>query len=389
MHARDALLAFRTEGETLRLRDVVQRTGFGKGLTFRLLRTLHYCGFLEKVDATGYRLAAVPGQPKRYRIGYAGPGHDSSFTREVTASLRRAAEQEGVELLVLDNRCQPKVALRNAEYLIRDKVDLAIEFQTDEDVAAAIAARYCEASLPFIAIDMPHPGGTYFGANNYQAGLLAGRFLGQWARAHWSGQVDELLLLGLGRAGSLVQSRMNGVLTGFKEAFPTGETCPVTTLDGDGQFGPSLERVRKHLRRSAAGSVLVAAANDGSALGAARAFEEAGRAGKCAIVGQNGEPDARAELRRARTPLVASVGYFPELYGETLIKLSLDLLARRKTPPAVFIRHHLITAENVDHFYPNDALFGFVPAPCEPPTTSGSWSAATPRSYGPIRSTAP
>lgn len=366
VHARETLRAFRSPGETLRLREVVERTGLGKGLTFRLLRTLQYCGFLEKVGATGYRLAAVAARRKRYRIGYASQGHDSSFGREVATSLHRAAEHEEVELLVLDNRYQPRVALRNAEQLIRERVDLVIEFQTDEQVAGTIAGRYCEASLPFIAIDMPHPGGIYFGANNYQAGLLAGRFLGQWAETHWSGRVDELILLGMGRAGSLVQSRMSGVLTGFKEALRAGETCQVTMLDGDGQFGPSLERVRKHLHRSAAGSVLVAAANDASALGAARAFEEAGRAGSCAIVGQNGEPDARAELRRARTPLVASVGYFPELYGEALIRLACDVLAKRQTPPAVFVRHHLITVQNVDHIYPNDALLGLVPAPSEP-----------------------
>jgi ribose transport system substrate-binding protein len=373
------LRAFQSAGETLRLRDVVLRTGFGKGLAFRLLRTLHHCGFLEKVDATGYRLAAVAGRRKRYRIGFAGQGDDSSFAREVAASLQRAAEREGVELLALDNRYQAKVALRNAGHLIRERVDLVIEFQADEDVAAPIAGRYSEAGIPFIAIDMPHPGGTYFGANNYQAGLLAGRFLGQWARTRWSSRVDEVLLLGLSRAGSLVQSRMSGVLAGLREALRAAESCAVTALDGDGQFGPSLERVRKHMQRSAARNVLVAAANDASALGAARAFEEAGRAGTCAIVGQNGEPDARTELRRARTPLVASVGYFPELYGEALIKLSFDLLAKRKTPPAVFVRHHLITAENVDHFYPNDALLGLVPTarePAPPLDGGGSYSSA-------------
>ena len=102
--------------------------------------------------------------------------------------------------------------------------------------------------------------------------------------------------------------------------------------------------------------MLVGAANDPSALGAARAFQESGRAGTCAIVGQNAEPDARAELRQPRTPLIASVGFFPERYGDGLIKLALDILAHRQTPPALFIRHQLITTENVDHFYANDAL---------------------------------
>ena len=106
-----------------------------------------------------------------------------------------------------------------------------------------------------------------------------------------------------------------------------------------------------------------------SALGAARAFQEAGRADTCAVVGQNAEPDARAELREPRTPLIASVGFFPERYGDGLIKLALDILGHRQTPPALFIRHQLITTENVDHFYPNDSLLGPVtPAPTTPRT---------------------
>ena len=109
----------------------------------------------------------------------------------------------------------------------------------------------------------------------------------------------------------------------------------MVSLDGDGQFKTSLEKVRRHLRESRARHVLVGAANDPSALGAARAFQEAGRAATCAIVGQNAEPDARAELREPRTPLIASVGFFPERYGDGLIKLALDILAhRRRRPPS-------------------------------------------------------
>ena len=78
----------------------------------------------------------------------------------------------------------------------------------------------------------------------------------------------------------------------------------------------------------------------------------------CAIVGQNAEPDARIELRERHTPLVASVGYFPERYGPGLVRLALDILSHRPVPPAVFMRHQIITAENVDHFYPNDSLLG-------------------------------
>lgn len=367
VHASQILGVFQSQGEVLRLRDVVERTGFGKGMCFRLLHTLHHCGLLEKVDASRYRLISEMRRRKRFRIGYAAQGQDSSFPREVHASLQRAAEPEDVELIVVNNRYQPKVALKNAEHLIRERVDLVIEFQSDEAAAPAIASKYLEANIPLIAIDIPHPGATYFGADNYQAGLLAGRHLGQWAKSRWNGRVEQVLLLELTRAGTLVHARMSGVLAGLKEALREGvEACPVVSLDGDGQFKTSLEKVRRHLRESKARHVLVGAANDPSALGAARAFQEAGRAGTCAVVGQNAEPDARAELREPRTPLIASVGFFPERYGDGLIKLALDILAHRRTPPAFFIRHHLITTENVDHFYPNDALLGH-----PPPTSTG------------------
>jgi ribose transport system substrate-binding protein len=63
-------------------------------------------------------------------------------------------------------------------------------------------------------------------------------------------------------------------------------------------------------------------------------------------------------LRQPRTPLIASVGYFPERYGDGLVKLAVDILSRKPVPPAVFVPHHVITRENVDHYYPNDALMG-------------------------------
>ena len=358
VHASDILWTFRHPGETLRLRDVMDRTGFGKGMCFRLLYTLRHLGFLEKVEGHRYRPTGEVRRRRKYRVGYAGQGQDSSFAREVHAGLARAAERAQVELIVLDNRYEPKTALKNAELLIRESVDLVIEFQTDEALAPAIASAYHQAAIPMIAIDIPHPGATYFGANNYEAGLLAGRHLARWARQHWGGHADEVLLLELARAGPLPAARVRGIIAGIRDTVHEASAWPVVSIDGDGQFKTSLERVRKHLREARGRRILVGAANDPSALGAARAFQEAGLADSCAIVGQNAEPDARAELRLERTPLIASVGYFPEQYGEGLIALALDILQHRPVSPAMFVKHQIVTRENVDHLYPNDALMG-------------------------------
>src|ERR1700675_3539011 len=83
VHASEVLSAFRSEGEVLRLRDVVARTGYNKGMCFRLLYTLHSCGFLEKVGENQYRRVSDIRPSRKFRSGYASQGQDSSFPREV------------------------------------------------------------------------------------------------------------------------------------------------------------------------------------------------------------------------------------------------------------------------------------------------------------------
>jgi ribose transport system substrate-binding protein len=360
-HASRLLSAFRTSGEALPLREISLRSGLPKSMTFRLLYTLERCGMVEKVGENLYRSCLRPFKQKLYRLGYAAQGTDYQFSKEVSTGLQRAAQTEGIELICVDNRYNAKMAQRNADVLVREKVDLVIEFQTDEHVAAIVASKYREANIPLIAIEVPHPGATYFGANNYEAGLIGGRYLGKWAKQHWQGRVDEIILMALARAGSLPKMRLTGMLVGLKEIIPALEETKVTFLEGDGVFSQSLEVVRRHLRTNRSRRLLVGAINDPSAIGALRAFQEAGRAESCAIMGQNASPEGRAELRRPGTRLVGSVAYFPEKYGPAILGVALDILHHRPVPPAVFAKHELVTPENVNHVYPNDDLMLVAP----------------------------
>ena len=356
VHSSKILSAFRSAGEALPLREIASRSGLPKTMAFRLLYTLEKCGMIEKLGANLYQSSFRPLKQRLCRLGYAAQGTDYQFSREVTASLERAAQAEGIELISLDNRYSAKIAQRNADLLVREKVDLAIEFQTDEMVAPIVSAKYREAGIPMIAIDIPHPGATYYGANNYEAGLIGGRYLGRWVKEHWHSELDEIILLELPRAGNLPQMRLTGMLVGINLVLTTAKNCRVTHLNGDGDLGPSFEVVRRYIRGSRSRRVVVGAINDVSAIGALRAFEEAGRADTCAVMGQNASPEGRAELREANTRLVGSVAFFPERYGPDLIRVSLDILNKRPVPPAVFVEHKLVTPTTVDHYYPNDSL---------------------------------
>lgn len=352
----DVLEAFQTAGELLRLTDVVKRAGLNPATTFRLLHTLERRGLVERVGNHGFRSAIRPIKRMTYRLGYGGESREFAFSRDVTDSLERAARQEGVELLVLDNRYSPKCALRNVETFIRNRLDLVLEFQADERVAPIISSKLLGAGIPVIAIEIPHPGATYFGADNYGAGVVGGRYLGKWAREHWQGAVDEVILLELSMAGALPNSRLTGFLAGLRETLPGIDESMTVRLNGNGQFGQSLVAIRKHLRTKRARRSLVTAINDPSAVGAIRAFEEAGRLECCAVVTHGASADGRAEMRRPKTRLIGSVGFFPERYGEALIALAIDILCKKRIPPAVFIKHQLVTPENLHQLYPNDAL---------------------------------
>jgi ribose transport system substrate-binding protein len=120
-------------------------------------------------------------------------------------------------------------------------------------------------------------------------------------------------------------------------------------LDGKGGFERNLDLVRTYLRRKRPGRTLVGAINDTAALAALRAFEEAGAADLCAVMGQNGIKESRMELRRRGSRLVGTVAY-----GEELIPLAVSMLEKKLLPDAVFVKHQLLTARNVDMVYPLD-----------------------------------
>jgi len=356
VRAAAVLKAFSSASEILELRLVAERTQLDKGTTFRLLETLVETGLIERAGRQGYRSRLQPVQARKFRIGYASQSNLLPFTGIVTDSLLSAASIADVDLVTLNNQFSPRIALQNAERFIAEGVDLVIDSQINFKVATQIGAKFTDARIPFIAVDIPHPGGIYFGADNYKAGHIAGRHLARWATRNWKGKAEQVIYLGVDAAGPTLNSRLTGMCDGLSESLPAIKRIPAWHYDTKGgQFEPTLDIVRKHLRRRKAKRVLVGAVNDTTALAALQAFREMGLEDESAIVGQDASVEARQELRRPFTRLIGTVAYFPETYGASLIKLALEILQEKHVPAAIFTQHELVTPENVDKVYPNDA----------------------------------
>ncbi len=350
------LRAFRTTGDILELRHIAERTELNKVTVLRILRTLEAEGVVKRVGTRGYHSLFQPLGASRLRIGYAAQSARIPFNRTVTESIAAAARSADIDLLTLDNGASRKLALENADRFIRERVDLVMEFQLFSDIAATLSARFAAAGIPTIAIDNPHPGAIYFGADNYRAGSMAGAHLGRWAATRWHGVVDEVVLLQNPVGGPILESRMLGVVDGLAMTLPHTQDKPRFRYDAGGYFDNALSVMRKHLRTDRSNRILVAAINDPTALGALQAFREAGAEERCAIVGQDAVMEARHEMRRLGTRLVGSVAYFPETYGERLMRVARDVLNRGPLLATVLTRHRLVTPANVNKIYANDLL---------------------------------
>jgi ribose transport system substrate-binding protein len=342
------------ERQPLTLSEIVERTGIERTICFRLLRTLEKERFLRKVERHKYasNLRILDG--KRFRIGYASQGHDS-FCSAVGQGLRWAANEHQVDLIELDNQYSLKIALRNAQILVQQNLDLAIEFQVHERISTKLSNLFSKANIPVIALDIPQPGAAFFGVDNHRVGILAGKALLRVAQSEWNGECDEVLLLDMEIAGSLPHMRLSSAQDVLRQGLP-GKWL-TTQLQARGEFIRAFELTRKYLQSTPKRRTLLIGINDFAVLGALRAFEEAGRSRLCLGVGFGAIPAARRELRIPTTRLVGSVAFFPERYGESVLKLALDILHQKPIPPAMYAPVQLMTPKNVDQLYPKD-LFG-------------------------------
>jgi ribose transport system substrate-binding protein len=270
------------------------------------------------------------------------------FSVEVTESLKDAAAAVGVDLLILDNCYDAATAVKNAEEFVRSRVDLVIEFQVEQEVAPVIGDRIAAASIPLIAIDIPHPNATYFGVDNYRVGIAAGETLAQYAAAEWDGKIDWAIGLDLAEAGQLVQSRITGAFEALRIAMPETPVESFVRIDGRGMRDRSKKLISDFLTRHPKDRhILVAAANDSSALGAVDAVREQKRERHVVIVGQDCIAEAMVEMQKERSPMIGSVSHETSSYGPSLIHLGLQLLRGQTVPPYNYVAHKMITRKTL------------------------------------------
>jgi ribose transport system substrate-binding protein len=343
--ALDVLELLEQDHAPVTLEDVYRKTQISKTSVYRILKTLVHRGYVAQAQNGLYRLVS---RPRRLRFGLAVQSAEMPFSVAVAQSVTTAAAAAGVELLILDNRYDPDVAVQNAEEFVAKRVDLVLEFQVEEAAAPRVAHIFKKADIPLVAIDVPHPNSTYFGVDNFEVGFEAGSLLAQHALRKWKGKVDWVLGVGFSEAGSYVQSRITGAFDGIRERLADLPADRFIQIEGRGMRLPSQSAVTDFLRGHRQGErILVAAATDSSALGVLEAARQTDREQDFAIVGQDCIPEAIEEMRSRKSAFIGSISHEVESYGPRLIQLGIALLRGYTVPPYNYIRHKAVTPETL------------------------------------------
>jgi ribose transport system substrate-binding protein len=343
--ALDILELLQSENQPMTLEAIHRQTKISKTTVYRVLKTYVHRGYLAQSPDGLYRQVS---KPKKLRFGFGGQSVDMPFSVAVTESLKAAAASVGVDLMVLDNCYDASTAMRNAEEFVKNRVDLVIEFQIEQEAAPVIADKIAAAKIPMIAIDIPHPHATYFGVDNYRVGLEAGDVLAAHALKNWEGKVDWALGLDLPEAGLLVQSRITGAFEGIRAGVPDLPVECFVRMDGRGMRDRSRKLVSDFLERHPRDRhILIAAATDTSALGALDAVRDRKREKNVAIVGQDCIAEAMDEMRQPASPLIGSVSHEAGSYGPNLINLGLSILRGQTVPPYNYVEHKMVTPQSM------------------------------------------
>lgn len=305
-------------------------------------------------DNTAQTLHPYNRDLEHFRIGFANLSEEISFPVDVRRGLERAVKNaSNIDLIVADNALDGETAIKVAEHLIAQDIDLVIEYQIDEQAGHLIMDRFKQYNIPVIAVDIPLVGATYFGVDNYRSGYMAGTALGEWIKMNWQGEVDDVIVLEEPRAGSITGARIQGQLNGLQDVIGDIQSDQFIYVNSGNTGDISYSRMVNTVQQlSPSARVAVICFNDDVAIGALRAIVEFQREGNSVIVGQGADSHVRDEIRKKHSPIIGSTAFAPEQYGEKIVELALKILRKESVPPAVYIAHEFITSENIDRYYP-------------------------------------
>ena len=306
-------------------------------------------------DASGQYTPNLRKPAKKLTFAFAEGWAAIPFSVSINKGIYKIAGDLGISIIYCDQEFKPEKAVTCAEQLSQQKPDFAIVSNWQSGAAEAIMKIYDAAKIPVVNIDVWHPNGIFFGADNYISGEIGGKAAGEYAKG--LGKCGEVTLFdGVNPGeGDAAAQRMAGFNDGVQEicgAIPA-DRIGSEVFDA-GTTEQALTKMTDWLTaHPAATFILATSIDDARSAGISKAITQNARDGAAVGLGcdeigvaatKEGEP--------AATRFLGCVAYFPEKYPDYVISIGLDVLDGKPVPSEVHIEHKFLDHKSIASVYP-------------------------------------
>ena len=286
-------------------------------------------------------LASCSQDAKKYRIGVSQCSDDIWRDKQNSELQIGAYFHDNVELRFAAAYDSDERQIQQIDSLVGTGIDLLIVAPNQVSTISPAIDRAYDKGIPVIVFERKtntKKYTAYMGADNYEMGHLMGEYVA--TRLNERGRIIEVMGL---KGSSPAIERHNG----FREAIAQHPGIQVVaTLQGDWTEPTAYKTVKQWLDKNKnAGKIdLVFGMNDRTAMGARKAFEEAGGVLPL-FCGIDGLPGENGGIRLVQDSLLDASYIYPT-HGDQLLQLAVDILEGKPYEKETKLMSALVTQDN-------------------------------------------
>ena len=299
-----------------------------------------YCQFAFVILVIFGLLASCTPEEKKYRIGVSQCSDDIWRDKQNSELQIGAYFHENVELRFAAAYDSDERQIQQIDSLVGTGIDLLIVAPNQVSTISPAIDRAYDKGIPVIVFERKtntKKYTAYMGADNYEMGHLMGEYVA--TRLNERGRIIEVMGL---KGSSPAIERHNG----FRKAIAQHPDIQVVaTLQGDWTEPTAYNTVKQWLDKNKGEKVdLVFGMNDRTAMGARKAFKEAG-AVLPLFCGIDGLPGENGGIRLVMDSLLDASYIYPT-HGDQLLQLAMDILEGKPYEKETKLMSALVTQDN-------------------------------------------
>ena len=285
-------------------------------------------------------LASCSQDSKKYRIGVSQCSDDIWRDKQNSELKIGAYFHDNVELRFVTAYDSDERQIQQIDSLVGTGIDLLIVAPNQVSTISPAIDRAYDKGIPVIVFERKtntKKYTAYMGADNYEMGHLMGEYVA--TRLNERGRIIEVMGL---KGSSPAIERHNG----FREAIAQHPGIQVVaTLQGDWTEPTAYNTVKQWLDKNKGEKIdLVFGMNDRTAMGARKAFEEAGSVMPL-FCGIDGLPGENGGIRLVLDSLLDASYIYPT-HGDQLLQLAVDILEGNPYEKETKLMSALVTQDN-------------------------------------------